>query len=189
MKHINMNQQRLFDDLSPYKLHRKNDPQTSKEAAYSVPLAKTRAFVFNLITEAGEAGVTIREMTKRFPEISPSSITSRPNELEKLGLIFYVGDKRNGSRVIRNIKYQKEKLTHTHPDSLTPLLVRGDLTRGGGLRVRIETVSVFFFGGLRRPPSAAVLGTFVILLLIYLIIFVCFSSPTAPLTCPLATLK
>ena len=108
MRHINMNQQRLFDDLSPYKLHRKNDPQTSKEAAYSVPLAKTRAFVFDLITEAGEAGVTIREMTKRFPEISPSSITSRPNELEKLGLIFYVGDKRNGSRVIRHIKYQKE---------------------------------------------------------------------------------
>jgi hypothetical protein len=47
-------------------------------------------------------------MTKRFPEISPSSITSRPNELEKLNLIFYAGDKRDGSRVIRHIKYKEE---------------------------------------------------------------------------------
>ena len=28
------------------------------------------------------------------------------NELEKLGLIFYAGDKRDGSRIIRHIKYK-----------------------------------------------------------------------------------
>ena len=45
-------------------------------------------------------------MTKQFPDMSSSSITSRPNELEKLNLIFYAGDKRDGSRVIRHIKYK-----------------------------------------------------------------------------------
>ena len=106
-KHTDMKQLNIFDDLSPYKLHRKNDPETSKEAAYSIPLSKRRAFVFNLIGKAGFKGTTIREMTKQFPDISPSSITSRPNELEKLNLIFYAGDKRDGSRVIRHIKYKK----------------------------------------------------------------------------------
>jgi len=101
-----MKQQSILDDSSPYKLHRKNDPQTSKEAAYSIPLSKRRAFVLNLIQEAGTSGVTIREMTKKFPEMPSSSITSRPNELEKLGLIFYAGDKRDGSRIIRHIKYK-----------------------------------------------------------------------------------
>jgi Tfp pilus assembly ATPase PilU len=101
-----MKQLNIFDDISPHKLHRKNDPETSKEAAYSVPLSKRRAFVLNLIEEAGAKGITIREMTKQFPDMSSSSITSRPNELEKLNLIFYAGDKRDGSRVIRHIKYK-----------------------------------------------------------------------------------
>lgn len=106
MKHTDMKQQSILDDSSPYKLHRKSDPQTSKEAAYSIPLSKRRVFVLNLIEEAGANGITIREMTKKFPEMPSSSITSRPNELEKLGLIFYAGDKRDGSRIIRHIKYK-----------------------------------------------------------------------------------
>ena len=107
VKHTNMKQQSIFDDVSPHKLHRKNDPETSKEAARTAPLSKRRAFVLNLIEEAGVRGVTIREMTKRFPEMPSSSITSRPNELEKLGFVFYAGDKRDGSRVIRHIDYKK----------------------------------------------------------------------------------
>ena len=79
VKHTNMKQQSIFDDVSPHKLHRKNDPETSKEAARTAPLSKRRAFVLNLIEEAGARGVTIREMTKRFPEMPSSSITSRPN--------------------------------------------------------------------------------------------------------------
>ncbi len=108
VKHTDMKQQSIFDDISPHKLHRKDDPETSKEAARTTPLSKRRAFVLNLIEEAGARGVTIREMTKRFPEMPSSSITSRPNELEKLGFIFYAGDKRDGSRVIRHIDYKKE---------------------------------------------------------------------------------
>ena len=62
VKHIDMKQLTIFDDLSPHKLHRKNAPSTSKDAAYSVPLAKTRAFVLGLIEEAGEKGITVKEM-------------------------------------------------------------------------------------------------------------------------------
>ena len=106
-KHTDMKKQNTRDDISPHKLHRKTDPKTSKEAAYSINLSKSRTFVLNLIEEAGAKGITIREMTKRFPEMPSSSITSRPNELEKLGFVFYAGDKRDGSRIIRHIDYKK----------------------------------------------------------------------------------
>ena len=102
-----MKQENIFENIIPHKLHRKTDPKTIKEAAYSINLSKSRTFVLNLIEEAGAKGITIREMTKRFPEIPSSSITSRPNELEKLGFIFYAGDKRDGSRIIRHIDYKK----------------------------------------------------------------------------------
>jgi hypothetical protein len=114
VKHINMKQQNLFDNLEPHNLHRKSDPQTSKDAAYNLNLSKARSFVLNLIEEAGSKGTTTREMTKKFPEKTDSSITSRPNELEKLNLIFYKGDKRDGSRVIRHIKYQENISNETY---------------------------------------------------------------------------
>ena len=103
VKHTNLD---LFKDTEPHKLYRKNDPFTSKEAAYSVPSGKMRKFVFAQIEEAGEKGITIKEMVFNNPHIPTSSITSRPIELEKLELIFYRGDKRNSARVIRHIKYK-----------------------------------------------------------------------------------
>ena len=106
VKHTKMKQLNIFDDLSTHKLHRKNDPDTSKDAAYSIPLAKTRAFVLVLIEDAGDKGITVKEMKKNYPDMGYSTISSRPSELERLNLIFYAGDKRNGSRVIRHIKYK-----------------------------------------------------------------------------------
>jgi len=106
VKHTNLE---LFENIEPYKLHRKNDPETSKQAARSVKLSKARAFVFSLIEKAGENGITIKEMLADNLHLSTSSISSRPNELEKLNLIFYKGDKRNNSRVIRHIKYKEEE--------------------------------------------------------------------------------
>jgi len=110
VKHTNMEQQSLFDNIKPHKLYRKNDPETSKEAAYSVShsLGKTRSFVLGLIKEAGNKGVTVKEMKKEYPDMGYSTISSRPSELERLNLIFYKGDKRNGARVIRHIKYSTE---------------------------------------------------------------------------------
>ena len=105
VKHIDINLD-LFGDTEPHKLHRKNDPTTSKEAAYSVPSGKLRKFVFAQIKEAGEKGITTKEIGRKYPTIAYSSITSRPVELEKLELIFYKGDKRANARVIRHIKYK-----------------------------------------------------------------------------------
>ena len=52
-------------------------------------------------------------MTRAHLELSNSSISSRPNELEKMGLVFYQGDKRDGSRVIRAIEYKTEEQPQT----------------------------------------------------------------------------
>ena len=116
MKHINMKQQNLFENLEPHKLHRKNDPQTSREAAYSVShsLGKTRSFVLGLIEEAGNKGITVKEMKKEYPDMGYSTISSRPSELERLNFIFYKGDKRDGSRVIRHIKYKENISNETY---------------------------------------------------------------------------
>ena len=90
--------------FNPNKLYRSTDPYTSRAAAFLLPTGKRRQFVLDLIEKAGEEGVTAKEMISAHPEMSSSSISSRPNELDKLGLVFYQGDKRNGSRVIRHIK-------------------------------------------------------------------------------------
>ena len=96
----------LFDNQEPYKLARASDPQTSKDAAKTAPTGKMREFVLNLVVLAGKRGITIKEMTKANTHIQSSSITSRPNELEKTGYVFYQGDKRDGNhRVIRAAEY------------------------------------------------------------------------------------
>ena len=90
-----------------YKLARSSDPDTSKEAADTVAgkLGKMQQYVLTLIEEAGERGITIKEMQLLAHKKRPSSISSRPNELEKNGLVFYDG-KRDGSRVIKLTKYR-----------------------------------------------------------------------------------
>lgn len=107
VKHTDMEQLNIFDNVDPNKLHRKNDPLTSRDAAFSTNIAKSRKFVLDLIEQAGSRGRTIKEMTTENPNVPTSSISSRPNELEKLGLVFYAGDKRDRARVIRHIKYKR----------------------------------------------------------------------------------
>lgn len=95
----------LFDDTPPHKLSRTSDPQTSKDAAKTAPTGKMREFVLNLVVLAGKSGITPKEMTRANTHIQASSITSRPNELEKTGHVFYQGDRRDGNRVIRSSEY------------------------------------------------------------------------------------
>ena len=112
MKHINSNERMndMFEDTAPYKLARKESPQTSKDAAERVPSARMRRYVLALIDLAGRKGTTIREMNKAHPQYTTSTISARPCELERAGHIFYAGDKRDSSRVMRHIRY---KDTHT----------------------------------------------------------------------------
>jgi hypothetical protein len=95
----------LFDDTPPHEIARTADPQTSKDAAQIAPTGRMRTFVLDMIKEAGKKGITIKEMTRANPDVQSSSITSRPNELEKMGLVFILGDKRDGSRIIRDKKW------------------------------------------------------------------------------------
>ena len=85
----------------PHTIARRTDPQTSYDAAAKAPTGKMRQFVFDLIEQSGPDGTTIKEMVAANPDIPTSSITSRPNELEKQGLVHYRGDKRDGARIIR----------------------------------------------------------------------------------------
>ena len=93
------------------KIVRTNDPVTSHEAAIKVStkLTKLREMVLKMIQDSGSYGITSKEMIRRHPEMSSSSISSRPNELEKMGLIFHLGDKRDGARVIRAVQYKTVK--------------------------------------------------------------------------------
>jgi hypothetical protein len=90
------------------KLARSLDPSTSKAAAHieAGKLGQMQQYVLSLIEEAGARGITTKEMQLAHPEKRPSSLSSRPNELAKRGLVFYAGDKRSGGRVIRLSKYQ-----------------------------------------------------------------------------------
>ena len=98
-----------------YKLARRDDPDTSKDAADKVAgkLGKMQTYVLSLVAEAGERGITTKEMQLAHPENRPSSLSSRPNELEKRGLVFYAGDKRDGARVIRLTKYKQAEVIET----------------------------------------------------------------------------
>jgi len=98
-----------------YRLARKDSPQTSKDAAEKIAqnLSKRRKFVLDLIKAAGSGGATIKEMWRANPETPYSSISARPLELLKLGLIFYAGDVRDGARVIRAIKYKEGEEAQT----------------------------------------------------------------------------
>lgn len=113
MKNINSNKTMddMFEDTAPYKLARKESPQTSKDAAQTVPSARMRRYVLSLIDLAGLKGITIKEMVKVHPQYTNSTISSRPSELERGGHIFYAGDKRDRSRVIRHIKYKNSNIS------------------------------------------------------------------------------
>jgi len=61
VKRINKTQQNLFDNIEPYKLHRKNDPQTSKDASKTVNSGSDRAELLEAIQQAEIKGLTLKE--------------------------------------------------------------------------------------------------------------------------------
>ena len=95
-------------DTKAYKLARANHPQTSKNSARVSLSGKRRELVYREVVNAGGKGISAKEIYEKYRnEIKgQSSISSRPNELEKEGLVFYAGDTREGSRVIRDVKWE-----------------------------------------------------------------------------------
>lgn len=101
--------------MKAYQLVRKDAPQTSKDAAHKIAnnLSERRKFVLDLIKKAGSEGATVKELWRANPETPYSTISARPLELLKLGLIFYAGDVRDGARVMRAVEYKTDEQSQT----------------------------------------------------------------------------
>jgi hypothetical protein len=80
----------------PHKLHRSDSPDTSVESAYAVDTTKLEEMVFNAIKASGDHGVTASVLLRMYANRPYSSITARFSALERKGLIYYQGDKRQG---------------------------------------------------------------------------------------------
>ena len=94
----------MFEDTPAFKLARKDDPQSSKAAANEVSSGKMLTLVYKELVQAGERGVTTKEIRRMYPYLPYSSITARPAQLQTDGKIYYVeGDRREGCRVMRAV--------------------------------------------------------------------------------------
>ena len=103
-----------FEDTEAFKLFRNTDPHTSKEAAFLLDTHRARKFVLQVVKDAGIDGITVPEMQRKYPLFTGGTISSRPNELEKEGKIFYTEETRapfNGegrqAQIMRAAKYKK----------------------------------------------------------------------------------
>ena len=88
----------LFDSppTPPRTLVRKQDPDTSHIAAYTLDASRLEAMVLEDIEQAGTYGITQDELILLHPDFSYSSITARPAALKRKGLIFDSGERRKG---------------------------------------------------------------------------------------------
>lgn len=102
-----MNNIDLFAPDDPKKLSRTDSPKTSKSAARKVDTAKLKQFVFEQVEKAGQNGLTAKELVEDNPDYHYSSLTARPASLEKEGKIYYLGDKRDGARIMRASRFDR----------------------------------------------------------------------------------
>lgn len=78
------------------KLFRKNAPDTSVQAAETLPVTKLELLVLQAIRDAGDTGITADELLAKFPNLSYSSVTARPASLKEKGLVKDSGERRKG---------------------------------------------------------------------------------------------
>lgn len=82
------------------KLYRKQDPETSKEAAKSINTANLEEIVYDVINTSGTNGMIsdeVREVCKKKYGITAySSVTARYKALHEKGLLAYTGETRKG---------------------------------------------------------------------------------------------
>jgi len=99
-----MDQAGLFENTDPHKMVRTTDPETSRAAARKVQSGELKKFVFARIAETKMVGITMAEVAERNPQHSINTVSPRGKPLEEEGLIFYMGDRRDGSRIMRDAK-------------------------------------------------------------------------------------
>jgi hypothetical protein len=105
------NQPDLFPayGTEPHKLVRKEDPETSHEAAEKVDTTKLEALVHRYIAMYRQNGCIGADLVRAHPDMPYSSITARFKALEEKGFISCGPDKRPGpsgrnQRVMRSIR-------------------------------------------------------------------------------------
>ena len=92
------------DLFTPKQKHRKEDPETSKEAAYRVDLNNGQNFILKAVAATEQTGATLKEICV-LHNLQQPSYSSRCKELETMDEIFYKGDKREGGRIMRLKEY------------------------------------------------------------------------------------
>tara|TARA_R100001377_G_C3133003_1_gene89994 strand:- start:88 stop:411 length:324 start_codon:yes stop_codon:yes gene_type:complete len=84
-----------------YKLVRKVDPQTSKDAAQKVDTARWEKRVLEIIKNYGDLGCiqddVLQDVAKIYGYVSYSTVTARFKGLQEKNLIYYTDEKRKGS--------------------------------------------------------------------------------------------
>lgn len=91
------------------KLVRRNDPDTSHEAAQAVDTTKLEALVYEAIRSFGPAGCISDQVRDKFPSLPYSSVTARYKTLLERGFIEETGERRKGhsgrsQRVLRAVQ-------------------------------------------------------------------------------------
>jgi hypothetical protein len=71
----------------PHILHRREGPQTSIDAAYSVNTSHLEMLVFKAICTYGDHGCIADDLLRDHPYLPYSSITARPSALDRKNLI------------------------------------------------------------------------------------------------------
>lgn len=77
-------------------LFRKTDPETSEQAAATVPVARLEKIVYEAI-KASPQGLTADEIEKALPGVKLNSISPRIAPLIKKGYIYDTGERRRAS--------------------------------------------------------------------------------------------
>ena len=96
-------------DTPAYKLHRKDAPQTSVEAAYALQTTPMESIVLDCIGSLGQLGCIQDDVLRSLPDYAYSTVTARFKSLCEKGLIEYTGEKRKG-RSGRNQRVMRKKI-------------------------------------------------------------------------------
>jgi DNA-binding transcriptional ArsR family regulator len=114
----------IFKEKRPmtdaYKLYRKGDPDTSKEAAEKISSTCLEQMVLNVIARFPEGVISdeVRSICdKEFNVTSYSSVTARYKALEEKGLITFAGKRAGKSGRGQRIMYITY-LGHLNPESI-----------------------------------------------------------------------
>jgi predicted transcriptional regulator len=80
----------------PHKLYRKDDPDTSKEAAEALDVTAMESIVADAIWQFGEKGCISDEVVDALPAHRYNSITPRFKALKEKGIVIIDNSKRKG---------------------------------------------------------------------------------------------